>query len=160
MEASRPAPKPRAGVTASAAPAEPVTGAEPVVVEGDAGDDRASGFLQRASLRRRLRYLRRVRELALRDLGAQVLGAHRRGEERDAALDAKLADLTKTDEECESLERALDEHHELALLREPGIAVCPNCSAIHGSEDRFCPQCATAVTTRLTRRRSAGSAAE
>jgi hypothetical protein len=124
-------------------------------VEGDGGNDRATGFLQRASLRRRLRYLRRVRELGLRDLGSQVLSAHRRGEERDAALDAKLAELTKTEEECESLDRALDEHRELALLREPGIAVCPNCSAIHGSEDRFCPHCATAVPSRRTRRGSA-----
>jgi rubrerythrin len=103
---------------------------------------RATSFLERATLRRRLRYLRRRRELALRELGELVLESHRGGE-RSPELAAKLTSAEQIESESERLERALDERTELLVLREPGITVCGSCAALHGSEDRFCPHCGT-----------------
>jgi len=167
MEASRPAPERPVHVAArQAANSEPTgvvhsdgaprTGAARDVTPpdralrdvaprevGDGEAVRATSFLQRAALRRRLRYLRHRQEPALRELGELILEAHRRGETRPAALGAKLAALEQMVSERERLERALDERRELLVLREPGITVCPSCATLHGSEDRFCPHCAT-----------------
>jgi hypothetical protein len=103
---------------------------------------RATSFLERATLRRRLRYLRRRRELALRELGELVLESHSRGE-RSPELGAKLTSAERMASESERLERALEERTERLVLREPGIAVCGSCAELHGSEDRFCPHCGT-----------------
>lgn len=118
----------------------PREGAPREVSDGDAV--RATSFLQRAALRRRLRYLRQRQEPALREIGELVLESYRRGEQRPAALGAKLAALEQMVSERERLEQALDERRELLVLREPGITVCASCATLHGSEDRFCPQCA------------------
>jgi len=53
----------------------------------------ATSFLQRAVIRRRVRFLRRSRELALHDLGGFTFEVHRLGEPRDEILAAKLAAL-------------------------------------------------------------------
>jgi ribosomal protein L40E len=37
----------------------------------------------------------------------------------------------------------LDERRDIIELREPGVAACPRCGALHGSDARFCPQCGT-----------------
>ena len=101
----------------------------------------ATGFMQRAVLRRRVRFLRRRRELALHDLGGFVFEAHRLGEEPDAVLAAKLAAIDALDGELAMLQRALGQREELAVLREPGIASCPVCATIHESAANFCPGC-------------------
>jgi len=101
----------------------------------------ATSFLERAVLRRRARYLRRRRELALHDLGGFVFESHRSGEPHEELLGSKLAALAAMDDELEKLERALEMHEELAVLREPGIAACPQCGAIHDSAANFCPSC-------------------
>lgn len=152
MEASRPVSERTVRAAAPhAVPSEPTGVVQPDgtprdETPRDAGaveDVRATSFLQRASLRRRLRYLRRRRELALRELGELVLESHRRGEQRSAELDAKLTSVEQIASESEQLERALDERQELVVLREPGITVCTSCATLHGSEDRFCPHCGT-----------------
>jgi hypothetical protein len=102
---------------------------------------RATSFLERVPLRRRLRFLRRARELALRDLGGFVYEAHRQGQPRPALLSEKLDALDALDGECQKLGQALDEREEVRVLREPGISACPHCSTIYGSEARFCPGC-------------------
>jgi hypothetical protein len=109
--------------------------------DSSADGKQAAGFLQRASLRRRLLFLRRSREVALRDLGGFVHEAHRQGEARPALLSEKLAALDALEGERQTLERALDDRQELVVLREPGITACPQCSTIHGSDARFCPGC-------------------
>jgi hypothetical protein len=38
----------------------------------------------------------------------------------------------------------LRDHRPVTVLREVGIAACPRCAAIHGSDDRFCPGCGLA----------------
>src|SRR6202042_704827 len=43
------------------------------------------------------------------------------------------------------LEGALGEHQPVTVLRDAGIAACPRCAAIHGSEDHFCPNCGLAM---------------
>jgi hypothetical protein len=109
------------------------------------GEGAATSFLQRVPLRRRLQYLRRRREVALRDLGGFVFETHRQGEERPELLAEKLGALDAIDEESGRLEQALHERREVLVLREPGISACPECSTLHGSEANYCPNCGTAV---------------
>jgi hypothetical protein len=96
-------------------------------------------------MRRRARFLRKARELAYRDLGGLVFNLHRFGQRNDALVLAKLGTLGQIDTELRTLEGALDEHQPLTVLRDAGIAACPRCAAIHGSEDRFCPNCGLAM---------------
>ena len=164
MEASGPAPKQRAAAASSQS--EPAELDEPnsadVAVADDAAEDvaGATSFLQRAQLRRRLRYLGRRREVALRDLGGFVLESHRQGQDRPDLLSEKLTELERVDDERERLERALGERQELIVLREPGITTCSRCSTLHGSEDRFCPSCGTAAPTRAQRSAAGKTAAQ
>ena len=100
-----------------------------------------SGFGSRGRLRRRVRFLRKARELAYRDLGGLVFNLHRFGQRNDPLVLAKLNMLSQIDEELRRLEAVLDEREPVTVLREAGITACPRCAAIHGSEDRFCPNC-------------------
>jgi hypothetical protein len=104
------------------------------------------GFLERGGLRRRLRFLRKTRELAYRDLGGLVFEMHRLGQQRDDLLRGKLATLQGIDAELRAIEQALREHHGVTVLREAGVTACPRCAAIHGSEDRFCPACGFSIS--------------
>jgi hypothetical protein len=99
------------------------------------------GFLERGGLRRRLRFLRKTRELAYRDLGGLVFEMHRLGQERKDLFGGKLATLGRIDTEVRGIENALQTNRGVTVLREAGVTACPRCAAIHGSEDRFCPAC-------------------
>ena len=101
----------------------------------------ATGFLQRAVIRRRVRFLRRRRELALHDLGGFVFESHRLGQPGGAPLAEKLAAISALDGELATLQRALELREELAVLHEPGINSCPQCSTIHDSAANYCPTC-------------------
>jgi hypothetical protein len=101
----------------------------------------ATGFMQRAVIRRRVRFLRRRRELALHDLGGFAFEAHRLGESNEEMLAQKLAAISALDDELAKLQTALDLREELAVLHEPGIACCPQCSTIHESAANYCPTC-------------------
>jgi hypothetical protein len=107
----------------------------------------ATSFLQRAVIRRRVRFLRGRRELALHDLGGFVFEAHRLGEPQPELLAEKLAALSALDEELAALQQALALREELAVLHQPGIVACPHCGAIHDSSANFCPACGTRVGT-------------
>jgi hypothetical protein len=107
---------------------------------------RATGFMQRAVLRRRVRFLRRRRELALHDLGGFLFEAHRLGETRDVLLAEKLAALTALADELATLQNALELREELAVLHEPGISACPHCATIHDSSANYCPSCGRATS--------------
>jgi len=104
------------------------------------------GFRERGRLRRRLRYLRRARELGFRDLGGLVFDLHRFERERPDLVRTKLDVLGDVDRELRALEVALDDRRELHELHEPGISSCPRCGALHGSDANFCPACGTAVS--------------
>ena len=99
------------------------------------------GFSQRGNMRRRIRFLRKARELAYRDLGGLVFNLHRFGQRNDALVLAKLTTLGQIDSELRTIEGELGERRSITVLREAGITACPRCAAIHGSEDSFCPNC-------------------
>jgi hypothetical protein len=98
-------------------------------------------FRNRGRLRRRLRYLRRVRELGFRDLGGLAFDLHRFERRNDELVLGKLQALHAVDRELRALERVLGEQRDVVELREPGVAACPRCDALHGSDARFCPSC-------------------
>jgi hypothetical protein len=100
------------------------------------------GFLARTQMRRRIRYLRHLREVQLRDLGGFALELHRFGRDRPEIVEAKLESAAQTDRELRQLELVLTGKIALREVREPGIGgVCDHCGAVHGSEDRFCSNC-------------------
>ena len=104
---------------------------------------------RRNRLRRRLRHLRRVREVLLRDLGGMVFEVHRSGqagaEEQSRLVGSKLARLDAVNAELHELEAILGDRRGMTL-REPGIGgTCPLCGELHGSDARFCWACGTPV---------------
>ncbi len=118
---------------------------------GESSPSDSPGFSERGRMRRRARFLRKARELAYRDLGGLVFNLHRFGQRNDALVLAKLSTLGQIDTELRTLEGALAEHQSVTVLRDAGIAACPRCAAIHGSEDRFCPNCGLAMDRRAER---------
>jgi hypothetical protein len=101
----------------------------------------ATSFLQRAVIRRRVRFLHRRREFALYDLGGFLFESHRLGQPHEEILAEKLDALTVLDDELALLQRALDLHEEVAVLSEPGIAACSHCGTLRDSAANFCPGC-------------------
>jgi hypothetical protein len=152
-----------APVTADAPPAAAGTPAEPVVQErplpagiapeelvGEPPDTR-----RRGRLRRRLRHLRRVRELMLRDVGGLVYELHRAGEPAAPAgqggrlVEAKLERLGALDAERVELETMLGDTRAVTILREPGVGgTCPACGEYHASDAHFCATCGARVDGR------------
>jgi hypothetical protein len=137
---SGPAPQETQATIAGPEPQDSSQPLPPAVAPQDAAPARPS-FRDRGRLRRRLRYLRRVRELGFRDLGGLVFDLHRFGERRDELVLGKLQALDGVDRELRALERVLDDRRDVVELREPGIAGCPRCGALHGTDARFCPAC-------------------
>jgi ribosomal protein L40E len=148
-------PPPRAASDRTPPTAELGSTAQPTVLQPARGTEIPAGqepvpdrpsFRQRGRLRRRLRYLRRVRELGFRDLGGLIFDQHRFSRVNTTLVDGKLQALVAVDGELRALEHALDDRRPLTELREPGISVCSRCGALHGSEARFCPSCGTPVS--------------
>jgi hypothetical protein len=136
------------------APAEPPTVAAPVPVADPAvpaGLDPAETPLRppagrRGRLRRRLRYLRRARELMLRDLGGLLYEVHRTAGGRIDAhatlVSAKVDRITALDAEAHALEAALSLPRADAVVFQPGVGgTCATCGELYGSAARFCSNC-------------------
>jgi hypothetical protein len=117
---------------------------------------------RRGQLRRRLRYLRAVREVLLRDIGGFYYEAQRAEdgvEPHRALLDAKAGRLTRLDDEVRDLEGRLGETRGTTLLREPGLGgTCPHCGELHASDARFCSRCGTALNARAAKARATSTA--
>jgi hypothetical protein len=126
---------------ATSPPEAPADVQPPAGMELPPPQPRPPGFRERGRMRRRVRFLRKARELAYRDLGGLVFEMQRRGQRNDELVAAKLGVLANFDTELRALESALEERHPVTVLREAGIGACPRCAAIHGSEDRFCAMC-------------------
>ena len=115
---------------------------------------------RRGKLRRRLRYLRHVRELLLRDLGGFTYEIHRTAggtaqEPQRRLAAAKAKRISALDAEVLALESRLGEPHE-TLLREPGIGgTCPECGELHASDAHFCSRCGTGLDEKARVRRAA-----
>ena len=127
--------------------------ADPPAYEGgrqagelDALVGEAPSSRRRGRLRRRLRHLRRVREVLLRDLGGLTFELHRSASgEGGPVLEGKLARLSAVDREIRDLEEHLSDHRAM-ILREPGIGgTCTACGEIFGSEARYCWACGNPV---------------
>jgi hypothetical protein len=136
--------QPATGAPASGPPAsgEPAAGDAAAAEPGA----RRPGFRARGRMRRRLRYLRKLRELQVRDLGGLVFDLRRFERKRDDLVAQKIDQVRACDDELHALELALDERRDLRDVREAGIGgTCPRCFAIHGSADRFCANCGAAL---------------
>ncbi len=91
----------------------------PEATQTPAGEDTPSGqtaaqsgppgFSERGRMRRRMRFLRKARELAYRDLGGLVFDLHRFGRRNDALVLAKLETIGRIDTELRALEGTLEE---------------------------------------------------
>jgi zinc-ribbon domain len=125
---------------------------------------------RRGKLRRRLRYLRHVRELLLRDLGGFTYEVHRTAggtaqEPQRRLTAAKSQRIAALDAEVLALESRLGEPHAEALLREPGIGgTCSECGELHASDAHFCSRCGApldekARAQRVAEQPTTGSAA-
>src|SRR3954464_4395579 len=123
----------RPAVPAGAEPADPAAPPQPT-------------SRTRGRLRRRMRFLRRVRELGYRDLGGLVFDQHRFNRPSEDLVRAKVAALAAVDTELRVLEDALRDKRDLTELREPGITACPRCGTLHGSDANFCPSCGLALS--------------
>lgn len=132
-----------AGEAAPAEVEQPAEAEQPA--DATAPADETPGFVERGKLRRRLRYVRRAREVALRDLGGLVFDLHRFGRDRSDLVEQKLAALSTLDGEMRALESLLDDRRDVTVLREPGLASCPRCGALHASEAAFCSACGLPV---------------
>ncbi|MEA2182037.1 MAG: hypothetical protein QOF69_1222 [Solirubrobacteraceae bacterium] len=126
---------PRGG---QSSPPAPAANQSDGVVAAPAGK---ASFRDRGRLRRRLRFLRRARELAFRDIGGLLFDMRRFDRDRPDLLESKLGALTAVDQEVRALERILDDRRPIHELREPGISSCARCGALHSSEANFCPHC-------------------
>jgi hypothetical protein len=139
-------------LAATAQPAAPVLRADPNV---PAGIDPADVPMRpptgrRGRLRRRLRYLRRARELMLRDLGGLLYEVHRtdRGnvEAHASVVGAKVQRIAGLDAEAHALETALAAPRGESVLFEPGVGgTCAACGDLYGSDARFCSNCGTPI---------------
>jgi len=109
--------------------------------------ERRAGAGRRGKLRRRARFLRRARELALRDLGGLVYEAHRREQDGGALVKEKVQQLAVLDEELRGLETALGAPRGDTVVREPGVGgTCSRCGELHASDARFCSRCGLDLT--------------
>ena len=120
---------------------------------------------RRGKLRRRLRYLRAVRDLLLRDLGGFTYEIQRSAggtaqETHKRLIEAKTNRIAAVDTEVRGLEGRLGEPHGGALLREPGIGgTCPECGEIHASDAHYCARCGAPLDAKARARRDAAVAA-
>jgi hypothetical protein len=109
--------------------------------------DRRSGAGRRGKVRRRARFLRRARELALRDLGGLVYEAHRRDQDGGKLVQEKVQHLGVIDAELQAVEAELGMPRGETVLREPGVGgTCPRCGELHASDAHFCSRCGLDLT--------------
>ena len=102
------------------------------------------GWRERGRLRRRLAYLREVRELGYRDLGGLVFDQHRFQRPNDGLVHGKVLAIDAVDRELRAIEQALHARRLVTELALPGLSACQRCGALHGSDARYCPQCGLA----------------
>ncbi|HET9739753.1 MAG TPA: zinc ribbon domain-containing protein [Solirubrobacteraceae bacterium] len=128
--------------------------------------EHAPASARRGRMRRRLRYLRSVRELLLRDLGGLTYEIHRTasgsGEQSHGRLQqAKAERIAALDAEVRALETRLGDPHPDTTLREPGIGgTCPECGELHASDAHFCSRCGTPLDAKARARRDTPPAPE
>ena len=120
---------------------------------------------RRGKLRRRLRYLRHVRELLLRDLGGFTYEIHRTAggtaqEAHNKLTAAKAGRIAALDSEVAAIEARLGEPHPAPVLREAGIGgTCPECGELHASDAHYCSRCGAPLDEKARAERQVAAAA-
>ena len=127
------------------APANPATGEDGQrLPAGIAPEDveRRAVTGRRGKLRRRARFLRKARELALRDLGGLVYEARRREQDPGKLAQEKVDRLIALDAELTEIEAVLGVARGATVVREPGVGgTCARCGELHPSDATFCAKC-------------------
>ncbi len=127
------------------APANPATGEDGQrLPAGVAPEDveRRAVTGRRGKLRRRARFLRKARELALRDLGGLVYEARRREQDPGKLAQEKVDRLIALDAELTEIEAVLGVARGATVVREPGVGgTCARCGELHPSDATFCAKC-------------------
>ncbi len=119
----------------------------------------------RGKVRRRLRYLRRMRDLLLRDLGGFTFEIRRTAggtadETQQRLVESKMKRIEALDAEVRALEARLGEPHAGTVLREPGIGgACPECGELYASDAHYCARCGTPLDAKARARHDAAVAA-
>jgi hypothetical protein len=154
---------------ATEAPAEPVSPAPvrdlPAGIDPGELATAPAASASRGRLRRRLRYLRAVRDLLLRDLGGFMYEIHRSAggapqEPQRKLAESKARRIETVDAEVRALEAHLAEPHAGAVLREPGVGgLCPECGELHASDAQYCARCGAPLTGKARAKRDAAVAA-
>ena len=140
--AAVPAPEPAPAADGSAdGQGQPQPAADGAVPPAAPTPPERPGFRERGRLRRRLRYLREVRELGYRDLGGLVLDQHRFQRPNEGLVEGKVDAIEAIDAEMRAIEHALETSAPYTELFIPGLSACPRCGALHESDANFCPQC-------------------
>jgi hypothetical protein len=125
----------------------PAIHADPHTPAGlDTAEAAAAPTGRRGRLRRRLRYLRRARELMLRDLGGLLYEVHRTGGGDVAAhsgvIRPKVERLSSLDAEAAAIESALGAPRAEDVVFQPGVGgTCGFCGELYGSAARYCSNC-------------------
>ena len=116
----------------------------PAGQEPPRGDVPSAG--DRAGMRKRMRRLRRTREVMLRELGALVVEMQRLGRSNPELVERKASELVVIDEELRGLRAALGERQTVETLVAAGVVgSCSRCASLLGSDDRFCARCGLAA---------------
>jgi hypothetical protein len=101
---------------------------------------------ERGRLRRRVRFLRKQRELQLRDLGGLIFDMYRFGSKRQDLVREKLREMFAADRELREFEHLLGERAGTLDVREAGVGgACPRCLTLYSTEAHFCSNCGRAL---------------
>ena len=103
---------------------------------------RRLGLRERSRLRRRVRFMRKRRELELRDLGGLIFDMYRFGSKRQDLVRDKLQEMFSADRELREFEHLLGGRQRQINLREAGVGgMCPRCQQLYSTEAKFCSRC-------------------
>jgi hypothetical protein len=105
------------------------------------------GLTQRGRLRRQVRFLRKQRELQMRDLGGLIFDMYRFGSKRQDLVREKLRLMFEADRELRECEAMLGGGRHRLEVREPGVGgSCPRCLTLYSTDAHYCWRCGLALT--------------
>ena len=105
------------------------------------------GLTERGRLRRQVRFLRKQRELQLRDLGGLIFDMYRFASKRQELVREKLRLMFEADRELRGFEALLGGRRGALEVREPGVGgSCPRCLTLYSTDAHYCWRCGLALT--------------
>jgi hypothetical protein len=110
------------------------------------------GLRERSRLRRRVRFLRKQRELQMRDLGGLIFDMYRFGSKRQDLVREKLRLMFEADRELREFEAMLGGRRPPLEVREAGVAgSCPRCLTLYSTDAHYCWRCGLPLTEQAER---------